>query len=167
MAARKPWGEGPAAVLKSRRADLATKLADILAKRLDHDRISTTGELFPRGNFKKATQKNLFDFCFAFPGRTFTSTLCKLVVKKLVAVLGRDTIPWNPKLSYAKFVAKQALRFQKLVQRAKRVKVGVAKTETRFRSCFFSLKQSLIATVSNSAGSNPFPLKELKPKDCD
>lgn len=125
---RKSWGEGKAAQMKSRRNDLATKLAGIIHERVDADRISATGELFPRATFKKTSQKQLFDFCFQFEGRIFTTPLCKLVIRKLVNLLGRDTIPKDPKVSYAKYVSKQATRFQKLVRQAKRYKAQGMKT---------------------------------------
>ena len=126
---RKPWGQGKAALLKARRNSLATQIAETLGKYLDMDRISTTGEIFPRGSLKNVHMKELFAFSGDAHGRTFTVLLSKLVIRKLVNIIGRDAIPRDPKTTFGRFVTKQALRFQKLVQRARRIfKVGSVET---------------------------------------
>ena len=122
---RKPWGQGPAALLKNRRNTLASNIAKILEARLDADRISSTGELFPRWSFRKASMRELFSFSTAFTGRTFTRALCKLVVRKLVMSLGKDSIPRDPEVSFAKFLNKQAAKFKNLIAKAKKVKAGI------------------------------------------
>ena len=127
---RKPWGQGKAALQKNRRNRLAQQIADTLRNRLDADRITTTGELFPRSSFKRASMKELFDFCKTYPGRTFTKALCKLVIRKLVNDLGRDVIPKDPNMTFGKFIAKQGLKFQRLVQKAKRVKEMLPKVQS-------------------------------------
>ena len=123
---RKPWGQGPAAKLKKRRNALASKIAQTLEERLDADRISTTGEIFPRWSFRKQSMQALFSFCREFQGRTFTQALCKLVIRKLVMALGKDSIPRDPDMPFGKFLTKQAVKFKNLIQKAKKVKAGLS-----------------------------------------
>ena len=130
---RKPWGQGKAALLKARRNSVASQIAVTLGKHLDIDRVSTTGEIFPRGSLKSRHMKELFAFSRDFHGRTFTVLLSKLVIRKLVNIIGRDAIPRDPKMTFGRFVTKQALRFQRLVQRARRIfKVGSVETTNLF-----------------------------------
>ena len=129
---RKPWGQGPAAKLKIRRNALASKISQTLEARLDADRISTTGEIFPRWSFRKRSMQDLFSFCNELQGRTFTHALCKLVIRKLIMALGKDSIPRDPHVPFGKFLNKQTVKFKNLIQRAKKVKAGVPQNMSFF-----------------------------------
>ena len=117
--ARKPWGFGKAAVLKHRRNSLALSMSEYLLERLDEDRVSMTGQLFPRGTLKKRANRVLFDWVHypEFGGRTFTKPVLRLVVKKLMK---RITLPLDPENT--RFVSQQTARLRRLVKSAKRLK---------------------------------------------
>ena len=123
---RKPWGMGRAAVQRYRRQTVALEVTELLLERLDEDKVTMTGQLFPRGNLKKPRCRTLFDWVHdpEFAGsRVFTKPMLKLVVRKL---LKRLAIPLNPENT--KFVGQQSARLRRLIRSAKRVKEGLGKT---------------------------------------
>ena len=121
---RKPWGQGKAAQQKYRRNALAFSMSELLMDRLDMDKVRMTGQLVPRGDLKKETNRTLFDWVnnSQFNGRTFTKPVLRLVIRKLMRNI---TFPLDPENK--NFVAQQAKRLRTLIRSAKRLKESFQK----------------------------------------
>ena len=117
---RKPWGHGKAALQKNRRNMLACEIAGKLLRRLDVEHVQLTGELIPRGTLKSSKTKRLFSWVHRFRGRVFTSALVKMVIRKLLRLIGN--VPINPNQTYGSYVSGQSKRLGKLARRAKKLK---------------------------------------------
>ena len=116
---RKPWGMGRASVQKYRRQNVAFTISELLLERLDEEKVSLTGQLFPRGTLKKKASQKLFDWVHdsEFTGRTFTKPVLRLVVRKLLKKL---VIPLDPENK--NFVGQQSGRLRRFIRAAKRLK---------------------------------------------
>ena len=119
-AKRKGFGHGRAAMQKAYRNSRAHEIAYILLDRVDQDHIVMTGQLFPRGTLKSSKNRRLFDWVAHYPGRVFTSALRKLVIKKLLRLIGQVAL--NPSQTFGEFVNQQSHRLGRLVRQAKRLK---------------------------------------------
>ena len=84
------------------------------------EKANRTGELFPRGNFKKVGVKRLFSFAaLSCRGRVFTLRVCRAVCKKLVREL-QLAPAIDPRESWQAWYMRQAKRLQVLAKGAKR-----------------------------------------------
>ena len=120
IAFRKPDGCGKAAQQKFARNRKASVVAYFLLDRLDLEAIQMTGQLMPRGSLKRRQNRQIFDWVGQFNGRTFTSQLVRLVIKKLMRMVGQ--IPLDPKVTYGAYVKQQSKILRKLIRQAKRLK---------------------------------------------
>ena len=119
--ARKPWGEGPAALMKKERKRKARKLARWICPNLNVDRIEETGHLWPRGSLRKKEVGRLFK---GWLGKTngsrwFTERVVRSMVKKILAELPFVPVR-GPQVTYAQYVAQATSHFLKLVRLAKK-----------------------------------------------
>ena len=118
---RKPWGKGPASVLKEQRREKAEQLASWLYPALDLVKVECTGMLFSRGNYRRKTCQALFK---GWIGRTegsryFTRPVIRTTVRYLLRRLPFIP-PRDPKSSHKDYVELQASRFEKLARAAKK-----------------------------------------------
>lgn len=120
IAIRKPCGTGRAAQQKFARNRKASEVASYLYERLDLDTVQMSGQLMPRGTLKRRQNRHIFEFAGNFHGRTFTSQLVRLVIKKLMRMVG--PIPQDPNLSYGAYVKQQSKILRKFLRQAKRLK---------------------------------------------
>lgn len=121
---RKPWGSGPAELLKKKRQRRAAKVAGWILPNLKPRAIEARGSLFPRGCHKK---KDVRRVCASWihkmdgKGRYFTSNLLTLVCEQLVLLLGFIP-PRRPTQPYAAWVASQAKRLGLIIRAAKKAR---------------------------------------------
>ena len=122
---RAPHGQGQAAKLQRLRAKKGRKLAKWLMPHVlqREAAISRTGELFPRGNFRKRKVSKMFTPWLHKTGgvRFFTKPITTCAVEELLGSLS-FTPPRKPGLSWVKYVKSQAARLHSLGRAAKKSK---------------------------------------------
>ena len=118
--ARKPWGQGKAALQKHVRNRTAFEAAQLVLDRMDLDQVQMTGQLFPRGTLKKPAIKRMFDWVHSYQGRVWT----KAMLRQMVRILMRSipNIPVDPSKKIVTFVKQQSKRLGILIRQAKRIK---------------------------------------------
>ena len=94
-------------------------MSELLLERVDLEKVRMTGQIVPRGDLKKQSNRALFDWVnnSQFDGRTFTKPVLRLVIRKLMKNI---TFPLDPENK--NFIAQQAKRLRVLIRSAKRLK---------------------------------------------
>ena len=119
--ARAKHGDGPGACLQKEREKRAKRLVKYVWPRLDFEKISKTGQLWPRGSLKKRKVRAIFkDWIFRTSGhRYFTKNVCRRTCEILVEQLQYyPTRP--PRQSYNQWIQEQCQRFHELCRNAKK-----------------------------------------------